>query len=529
MGHRSDQGPRVRSGRRAPVKALIGAFIRRYGWPAHGAERPLSIGHRGACAHAHENTLASFHVAARLGADMWELDARLSRDGAVIVSHDEVVTGADGRQVVLAEHDAADIARIRLRRGGHVPLLQDVINLAIETSCGLYVEVKERAAAPPAMALLAKSAVPFAALGSFDHETVRALVAARPAEPRFPISVLVRNGEDPFAAAADTGAEIIHLCWERASDEPDRLITPDLLARAARENLIVVIWHEERRAVLERLMAMPVAGICTDKPEMMNRYRPHPEFPIDIVCHRGMNAVAPENTLHAARLCFDQGFQVVELDVRRTADGALAVIHDAVLDRTTDGSGPVAARTMAELGRLSAGAWFDPFFAGERVTPLAAFLEAAGADGRLYVEVKDTDPAATVAEVKRAGLLSRVFFWSPDPSRLAELRRLSDDMQIMVERESFSSVHEAIQILRPTIVQFEAEMSVPSEIEACRRAGVAPMVKYFGSDEGVFERIIRLKPALINLNRPDIFLAAYASVIGRRSHRAAFLGRTSII
>ena len=67
-------------------------------------------------------------------------------------------------------------------------------------------------------------------------------------------------------AAADTGAEVVHLCWECASDAPpDRLVTPDLIARAAHERLVVVIWHEERRAVLDRLMTRPVVGICTDK------------------------------------------------------------------------------------------------------------------------------------------------------------------------------------------------------------------------------------------------------------------------
>jgi glycerophosphoryl diester phosphodiesterase len=77
-------------------------------------------------------------------------------------------------------------------------------------------------------------------------------------------------GEDPFTAAIRTGAEIIHLCWESASNEPDRLVTPDLLARAVRERLLVVIWHEERRTVLDRLTKLPVVGICTDRPEMMN-------------------------------------------------------------------------------------------------------------------------------------------------------------------------------------------------------------------------------------------------------------------
>ncbi len=259
------------------MKTLIAEFVRRYGWPAHAADRALCIGHRGASAHANENTLDAFRVAAQLRADMWELDARLSRDRVVVVCHNDTVTGADGRRIELAEHDAAEMASVPLARGGTVPTLQQVIDLAVATGCGLYVEVKERAAALPTMRLLSASTVPFAAIGSFDHDTVRDLVAARQEHSRFPVSVLVRIGEDPLAAAADTGAEIVHLCWEQASDSPDRLVTPDLIARAAHQRLLVMIWHEERRAVLDRLVALPVIGICTDKPEMLNRYAPRPD------------------------------------------------------------------------------------------------------------------------------------------------------------------------------------------------------------------------------------------------------------
>ena len=222
---------------------------------------------------------------------MWELDARLSRDGVIVICHDNAVTDADGRRIVLSAHNAADIAHVPLARGGTVPTLQEVINLAIETGCGLYVEVKERAAALPTLRLLSASSVPYAAIGSFDHDTVSDLTAARREHSRFPISVLVRVGEDPFAAATGTGAEVIHLCWERASNEPDRLVTPDLILRAVRERLLVVIWHEERRAVLDRLATLPVVGICTDKPGMMNRYKRHPEHPINVPRRRSTATV----------------------------------------------------------------------------------------------------------------------------------------------------------------------------------------------------------------------------------------------
>ena len=226
---------------------------------------------------------------------MWEIDARLSRDGVIVICHDNAVTVADGRRIVLAAHDAADFAHLPLARGGTVPTLHEVINLAVETGCGLYVEVKERAAALPTLRLLSASPVPFAAIGSFDHDTVCDLTAARREHSRFPISVLVRVGEDPFAAATGTDAEVIHLCWERASNEPDRLVTPELIARAVRERLLVVIWHEERRAVLDRLATLPVVGICTDKPEMMNRYKRHPDHPINVPRRRSAATIAPGN------------------------------------------------------------------------------------------------------------------------------------------------------------------------------------------------------------------------------------------
>jgi glycerophosphoryl diester phosphodiesterase len=85
----------------------------------------------------------------------------------------------------------------------------------------------------------------------------------------------------------------------------------------------------------------------------------------------------------------------------------------------------------------------------------------------------------------------------------------------MAERGSFSSIVEAIDALRPTIIQFDAEHDDLGEIETCRKAGVAPMIKYFGSDPAIFESIIRLRPALINLDRPDVFLVAYWIVTGQ--------------
>ena len=79
-----------------------------------------------------------------------------------------------------------------------------------------------------------------------------------------------------------------------------------------------------------------------------------------VIAHRGASAEAPENTLPAFELAARQGADAFELDVRLTADGAPVVCHDSTLDRTTGDSGPLRARTLADLRGVDAGSRFSP-------------------------------------------------------------------------------------------------------------------------------------------------------------------------
>ncbi len=81
---------------------------------------------------------------------------------------------------------------------------------------------------------------------------------------------------------------------------------------------------------------------------------------IELVTHRGVNGLAPENTRSAVAKCLDFYVDVIELDVRRTLDGVLYNLHDSTLDRTTDGSGALSFRPAAYVDRLDAGAWSFP-------------------------------------------------------------------------------------------------------------------------------------------------------------------------
>jgi glycerophosphoryl diester phosphodiesterase len=94
-----------------------------------------------------------------------------------------------------------------------------------------------------------------------------------------------------------------------------------------------------------------------------------------IIAHRGAKANAPENTLVAFKRAYDEGARWVEFDVKLTADGHPVLIHDEMLERTTDGRGEVRTKTLAEIQALDAGSWFAKAFAGERVPTLAEALD----------------------------------------------------------------------------------------------------------------------------------------------------------
>ncbi|SHI21599.1 glycerophosphoryl diester phosphodiesterase [Sporobacter termitidis DSM 10068] len=108
-----------------------------------------------------------------------------------------------------------------------------------------------------------------------------------------------------------------------------------------------------------------------------------------IIGHRGVPHLAPENTMASFKLALESGADGLETDVQMTKDGELVLIHDELLERTTDGTGLVATHTLGELRALDAGGWFSPEFKGERIPTLREFLEfVSGRDLLVNIEIK---------------------------------------------------------------------------------------------------------------------------------------------
>ncbi len=239
------------------------AFFERYGWPFGKGKLPFCIGHRGASGHLRENTLESFRLASELGAEMWELDTQLTKDGTVVISHDDNLKHVFGVDRHISRMSAAELAALD---GVNVPTFEAVVALAGELGTGLYIELKAPGTGVICWQHLRQRNQRFACLGSFDTAQVREL---RNSGCDFPLSVLTRIGHNPHTLGDEVGADILHLCWERAGERPQDLVTPNLIEKAFGEGREIVLWHEERPAVLGDIMQLPVLGICTDLPDLM--------------------------------------------------------------------------------------------------------------------------------------------------------------------------------------------------------------------------------------------------------------------
>jgi len=150
-----------------------------------------------------------------------------------------------------------------------------------------------------------------------------------------------------------------------------------------------------------------------------------------VIGHRGNRAHAPENTLESMREAVALGVDAVEFDLRVSRDGALVVMHDETLDRTTNGSGPVALRTVAELGSLDAGARFTrdaghtfPWRGrGATVSTFEEVIESLPRELPCIIELKT--PAATElvrVAIRRHRIAHRIIVAGFDPDATRPLR-----------------------------------------------------------------------------------------------------------
>ena len=151
------------------------------------------------------------------------------------------------------------------------------------------------------------------------------------------------------------------------------------------------------------------------------------------VAHRGASADRPENTLAAFELAAEQGADVVECDVRMTADERLVVLHDPMVDRTTDGSGPLRVLTLAQARKLDAGG-------GQPVPTVEEVLDLARGRVRVNLDLKEVDAVErSVRIVEAAGMVEHVTYISFLPEAWDILERIAPESPVVQLVDSAAS------------------------------------------------------------------------------------------
>jgi glycerophosphoryl diester phosphodiesterase len=191
-----------------------------------------------------------------------------------------------------------------------------------------------------------------------------------------------------------------------------------------------------------------------------------------VIGHRGDPSGAPEQTLAAYERAVRLGADMIEADVRASRDGRLVMLHDASVDRTTDGSGPVVELTFEQVRRLDAGSWFSPCFAGARVPSLDELFDLAerGRIG-LCLEAKGESTA------ERESLACAV------ARRIERRGRLEQDAVASFDHEALAAAARAVPGVRLAPERLpERGASVPSAVveQACALA--APIVQHHHAD-----------------------------------------------
>ena len=235
------------------------------------------------------------------------------------------------------------------------------------------------------------------------------------------------------------------------------------------------------------------------------------------IAHRGASFAAPENTMAAFQLAAEMGARAIELDVHLAADGQVVVIHDATLDRTTDGSGPVAELSMAQVQAADAGHRYSPDGrsypfrgVGLRVPALAEVLEWLPADVALVVEIKARAAVdATVRLLVEGGVAERATVISFDAAAIERSRAIDATLPtgLLVQPGApfEAGLQHVVEAGHLSLNVFETDLGPDPRPLVERAAGVGKRLGCYVIDDPQRMRVVAAAGlSAFVTNRPDV-------------------------
>ncbi|TBH76444.1 glycerophosphodiester phosphodiesterase [Aquirufa nivalisilvae] len=173
------------------------------------------------------------------------------------------------------------------------------------------------------------------------------------------------------------------------------------------------------------LMALSMASIMScqrsNSPNQIEAWSFKSQQKLRISAHRGNSGLAPENTLATFQKTLDMGVDFIEIDVRTSKDNQLVILHDGTLNRTTNGTGPIANLTLAEIKQLKANKGWEGQFPDERIPTLEETLQLVEKWNKqkntktyIYVDCKQVDPKPLLKLMKQYHLDKESVYYGDD-------------------------------------------------------------------------------------------------------------------
>jgi len=213
--------------------------------------------------------------------------------------------------------------------------------------------------------------------------------------------------------------------------------------------------------------------------------------------HRGAGAYEPENTLKSFEKALELGVDAVELDVRRTKDDEVVVIHDADVERTTDGKGLVSELTLKEIKQLVAGK-------GEKIPTLDEVFDFLDKKVKILIELKETGLEKKVLDlIEEKGLVENVVIVSFSEDALKKVRELNDKVETGLIYVKHRNPVKAALELKANYLLSLYRFTHTANVQEAHRNGLKVIVWTVNKEEEVGEYVKKGVDGIAS-DRPDI-------------------------
>lgn len=430
------------------------------------------MAHRGLARIAPENTKAAIALCIDDGLEWVEVDVRLTKDGRHVLFHDGRLDGKSNGTGAVSDHTLDELRGLdfggwfaRRFAGARILTLAECLAL-VKGKINLYLDCKQ--IDPDLLVREIREAGVERQVVVFDRldhlRRVRELSGGA-------IAIMPKwHPRDGFGGWVE---ELKPAVVEIDADET----TPEI-CRAFHERSIKVqakvLSEWDNPKFWDKVLADGVDYLQTDQPHEIVAHvlnRQLGQRRVRFACHRGASRYAPENTFPAFEAAYRLHADFVEFDVRPSSDGRFFLLHDAQLNRTTNGKGPIRQADSGTIEALDAGGWFGRPFAGTRVPSLEAFLSAVPPDVRLYFDAKDIPPDALAAALAAHNLSARTLVYQ-GADYLQKLKAIDPRIGAMPPASSTEQVTRLAETLKPVAVDTPWRALSKQYIDHCHAAGI---------------------------------------------------------